>query len=118
MNKIIHLCRNFKLIDVTYIENPEELVKEAVMIKVEKKCEHSTSNSMQKVTPGAGKTKKFVNEFFASNGLELNEDQWQSSREVVLSECPSTTLHSLTLEAERLGKTVTYSRSLTIKISD
>lgn len=103
---------------MTYIENAEELVKESVVIKVEKKCQHTTSSAAQKATANSGKTKKFVNEFFSTNGIELDENQWQSPSEVVLSDCSSATLHSLTLEAERLGKTVTYSRSLSIKISD
>ena len=103
---------------MTYIENPSELAKDEVFIKVEKKCQHSTPNSSGMTRSGKEETKKFVSEFFSSNGVEISQDQWQSPNEVTLSDCSSATLHNLTLEAERLGKTITYSRSLSIRISD
>lgn len=118
MDNFIHLCTNQIQLVMTYIENESDLIKDEVFIKVQKKCQHSTFSSSDQMKPQTEETKKFVNEFFSSNGMEISENQWESPKEVVLSDCSSAALHNLTLEAEKLGKTVTYSRSLTIKISD
>ena len=48
----------------------------------------------------------------------LDEIKWNSDDELEMSYLSNNALHSFVLEAEKLGKKVTYEKSLTVKISD
>ena len=44
--------------------------------------------------------------------------EWLSENEVEVKELPNLVLHSFILKAEELGKKITYTKTLTVKISD
>lgn len=48
----------------------------------------------------------------------LDEISWNSDDELEMNYLSNNALHSFVLEAEKLGKKVTYQKSLTVKISD
>lgn len=48
----------------------------------------------------------------------LNDAEWKSDQEVEFKKLNKMTLHNFCLEAEKQGKNITYTRTLTVKISD
>ena len=50
--------------------------------------------------------------------IETVQQHWVSDQELEVEGLSNTTLHSFLLEAEKLGKKITYTKTLTVKISD
>ncbi len=53
-----------------------------------------------------------------SKGYPVESCEWNDEKELQADNLSSMTLHSFLLKAESLGKKITYSKSLKIKISD
>ena len=54
----------------------------------------------------------------AKGEYNLNEINWNGDDELEMEYLSQNALHTFILEAEKLGKKITYNKSLTIKISD
>lgn len=52
------------------------------------------------------------------NRLNVNEVNWMGEGEVELSGVSNKELHGLILKAEELGKSISYKKTLSVKISD
>lgn len=48
----------------------------------------------------------------------LDKCEWNTEKELQVGELPAMTLHSFLLQAESLGKKITFSKSLKIQITD
>lgn len=111
---------------MSYIENPnqitqrgEQQVENDILITVQKEFyQNSVARKEQNSDSENKDLKSFVASFFKSKGIAIDPLQLSISNEITLNELSSLELHSLTLKAEELGKNITYTRSLTIKISD
>lgn len=104
---------------MTYIKNLDQLKKNEIVIKIQKESFQSApKKTVETLKSDGSELRSFVKEYFKSEGLETGKEHWITPNEVVLNDCSSLSLHSLTLQAEQLGKKISYSKSLTIKISE
>ena len=116
--------QNFSI--MSYIENLEQIqnakersTHDEVLIHVQKEFfQEAPMRKQDRSEVSNEELKLSVTEFLVSKGIELDENQWKESNAIVLNNLSALTLHSLALKAEELGKKISYSRSLTIKISD
>jgi hypothetical protein len=103
---------------MTYIQNPDQIKKDEILIRIQNEVHQPPVKLNSNNSGDPDRLKSFVTDFFSNAGVEIDKGQWKSSNEVILNDCSNLTLHSLALRAEELGKKITYSRSLTIKISE
>ena len=110
---------------MSYIENAEAVNNGAdraltneVLIQVQKEFFQEDRDEISKTNDIENeKLKAIVIHYLNSKGVDVKK-KWVASDKLLLNELPPMALHGLTLKAEELGKKITYTQSITIKISD
>lgn len=94
----------------------KNVVKQEFVIQASSTMTHRSASD-NKASQGTVKQtlENFVNRLRKQNGCESN---WNQENELVLDKANALDLHFLTTEMERLGRMVTITKTMTIKISE